>query len=61
MKKRMNELEEQIKILEDKIILEEFKKQKSFSMKMWLPIYKKLFYSNQSLLFYLNLKDYCLR
>mgnify|MGYP005806066877 FL=1 len=31
MKKRMNELEEQIKILEDKITVEEYKKQKELS------------------------------
>ena len=31
MKKRMNELEEQIKILEDKIAIEEYKKQKELS------------------------------
>lgn len=31
MKKRMNELEEQIKVLEDKITVEEYKKQKELS------------------------------
>lgn len=49
MKKRMNELEEQIKILEDKFTVEEYEKQKELSYEMWLLIYKKLFCSNQNL------------
>ena len=44
MKKRMNELEEQIKILEDKITVEEYKKQKELSYENAVAYLQKALY-----------------